>query len=144
MSFKNIILIILTSAAIYLYMTFGGDRPAHLVSAMVMASEKENKNLDIDFHTPVRYAGHFPETHGDLFQIQLRPITIESYPENYSMMNTFLTRNLPDDANLLDIRYEGDVPGGPLIVLHFKKPVEFKIKEADGLRGLHISYKPVV
>ena len=142
MLLKNLILIILACVAIYLYITFGGDKPDRLVSAMVIATEQDHKNLDIDFHSPVRYLGHFPETRGDLFQIQLRPITFEGFTENYSMLDYFLKRGLPDDANLLDVRYEGDVPGGPLIVLQFKQPMEFEVKEAGGLLGLHISYKP--
>ncbi len=139
---KNLILIILASLAVYLYFTFTGDKPDRLVAALVIATEKDHKNLDVDFNSPVRYLGHFPETPSDLFQIQLRPITFEGFTENYSMLDYFLKRGLPDDANLLDIRFEGDVPGGPFIVLQFKTVMDVTIREASGLRGVHISYKP--
>ena len=142
MVLKNLILIVLACVVIYLYYTFAGDKPDRLVAALVIATEKDHKNLDVDFNSPVRYLGHFPESRGELFQIRLRPITFEGFTENYSMLDYFLKRGLPDDANLLDIRYEGDVPGGPLIVIQFKTPMDVNIKESGGLRGLHISYKP--
>lgn len=127
----------------YIYFTYFGDKPDTLIDDVVLTEDKNGGNIQIEFATPVRYLGHYPDAEGEFLQIKLRAISFHEFDENYSIVNKFLKFNKAKDYNLADVRYEGNVPGGPFLIVKFSEPVNFKVNEGDGLKALLINYKTI-
>lgn len=125
----------------YIYTTYMGEKPELLVSDLVLTKEKDGGNIHIDFAGPVRHLGHFPENEGSIIQIKLRAISFHEFNENYSVIEKFVQTGRVVDYFIEDIRYEGNVPGGPFVIVRFTKPMEYVVNEGDGLKGLLINYK---
>jgi hypothetical protein len=138
---KNIAIIMIMVTAGFLYFTFFGERPDSLISDVLLTKDKNSRNLQLDFASPVRHIGHFPENEGDILQIKLRAISFHDFPENISILKKYLQSAKAIDYNIEDIRYEGNVPGGPLVIIKFTQPVTFQINEGDGLKAMLINYK---
>jgi hypothetical protein len=56
-------------------------------------------------------------------------------------MERYLTPADSQEKLLQDVRYEGNVPGGPFIVVKFDKPMKFQVSESNGLNGLIVNYR---
>jgi len=141
MSFKNLAVLLLLTIAAYVYFKYGYEAPSQLVRDFHITSDKNGHNLEFDFENPVRYLGHFPENESDILQIKLRAIGFNDFTENASLLDRFISNSEVKDKLLDDVRYEGDVPGGPFIVVRFTKPMKYNINESNGLKSLIISYK---
>jgi len=142
-TFKNILLIMALITAGFIYITFFGEKPESLVAEVVLTKDKELRNLQVDFASPVRYIGHFPEKDGDILQIKLRAISFHDFSENYSLIDTLLQTAEAKDNHIKDIRYEGNVPGGPFLIIKFSQPVSYQVDEGDGLKAMLINYKTI-
>lgn len=140
MSFKNLSILLVIVIGVYVYYKYGQEAPGQLVSDFHITSDKDGHNLEFDFANPVRYLGHFPEGDSDIIQVKLRAIGFSEFRENFSLLDQFVTSADMQEKFLQDIRYEGDVPGGPFIVVHFSKPMTYRVSESNGLKGLIISY----
>lgn len=143
MSVKNIALIMLLITVGFVYFTFFGEKPESLVSEVVLTKDKEGGNIQVDFANPVRYLGHFPENEGEILQIRIRAISFYSFNESFSVIKKYLQKGKAKDYNIEDIRYEGDVPGGPFLIVKFIQPVSYKLKEGEGLKAVLINYKTI-
>jgi hypothetical protein len=143
MTIRNILLIMALITAGFIYFTFFGEKPETLVADVVLTKDKEANNLQVDFASPVRHIGHFPENQGDLLQIKLRAISFHEFNESYSLINTFLQSHEAKDYHIADIRYEGNVPGGPFLTIKFSQPVSYQVNEGDGLKAMLINYKTI-
>lgn len=143
MSLKNILLILVLLVTGYIYITYFGEKPEALVADIVLTKDKEGGNIQIDFANPVRHVGHFPESDSDVLQIKLRAISFHDFDENFSIIKQYLQKEPAKDYHIADVRYEGDVPGGPFLVVKFTKPMSFQVNEGDGLKALLINYKAI-
>jgi hypothetical protein len=143
MTIRNALLIMALITAGFIYVTVFGDKPETLVSEVVLTKDKEKSNLQVDFASPVRYVGHFPENEGDILQIKLRAISFHDFNENYSLIDLFLQTPEARDSHIADIRYEGNVPGGPFLIIKFTQPVSYQVGEGDGLKAMLINYKTI-
>ena len=143
MNIKNIVLILLLITAGYIYVTYFGEKPESLVSEIVLTKDKDGANIQIDFAGPVRHLGHFPENEGEIVQIKLRAISVHDFDENLSVTKKYLPKGRLKDYNIADIRYEGNVPGGPFLIVKFTKPMSYQVNEGDGLKALLINYKTI-
>ena len=141
MTVKNIILIMIVITGGFLYFTFFGERPETLISDVLLTKDNNSSNLQLDFASPVRHVGHFPENEGDILQIKLRAISFHEFSENYSVFKKYLQNAKARDYNIEEIRYEGNVPGGPFIIVKFIRPVTYQVNEGDGLKAMLINYK---
>ena len=141
MLFKNLTIFLVVTIAVYIYYKYGEDAPDRLVDNFHITSDKDGHNLEFDFANPVRFLGHFPDNDSDIIQVKLRAIGFREFKENYSLLDQFVKPADLQDKSLQDVRYEGDVPGGPFIVVHFSKSMTYKVAESNGLKGLIISYK---
>lgn len=143
MTLKNILLIMALITAGFIYVTFFGEKPETLVAEELLTKDKEMNSLQVDFASPVRHVGHFPETEGEILQIKLRAISFHEFNENYSLINKYLQLHLARDSHIADIRYEGNVPGGPFLIIKFTQPVSYQVNEGDGLKAMLINYKTI-
>ncbi|MCG6968882.1 MAG: hypothetical protein LJE85_03855 [Gammaproteobacteria bacterium] len=143
MTLRNILIIMALITAGFIYLTFFGEKPDTLVADVVIIKDKDASNLQVEFASPVRHLGHFPEKQGDLLQIKLRAISFHDFNESYSLINTFIQSHEAKDSLITDIRYEGNVPGGPFLTIKFTQPVSYQVNEGDGLKAMLINYKTI-
>lgn len=143
MTLKNILLIMTLVTVGFIYFTFFGEKPETLVAEIVLTKDKDSSNIQVDFASPVRHIGHFPENEGEILQIKLRAISFHDFNENYSVINKYLQSAKAKDYHIKDIRYEGDVPGGPFLIVKFTQPVTYQVNEGDGLKAMLINYKTI-
>jgi len=137
---KNVVYIAIAVIGVYLYMTIFAEKPDKLVSEVTLTTSGNQKNLAIDFTTPVRYLGHFPENYGEILQIKIRAISFEGFDKNYSILGQIAKSGSSTDNLIRDVRYEGNVKGGPFLIIRFAKPLNYEVHEADGLSSLSISF----
>jgi len=140
MSFKKISILLVIIIGAYAYFKYGEQTTEQLVSNLHITSDREGHNLEFDFSNSVRYLGHFPTDASDIVQVKLRAIGFHEYTENVSLLDQFVQPADIKEKFLQDVRYEGDVPGGPFLVVRFAKPMKFSVSESNGLKGLIISY----
>ncbi|MEE8379977.1 MAG: hypothetical protein V3R49_06350 [Gammaproteobacteria bacterium] len=122
---------------------FSFDPDRALVEGAVLIREEEDKILHLDFSAPVRIAGSFPESTGDIVQIKLSAIAIDGFRENLSLLEKFVGVEEGKELHITHMRYEGNVPGGPFIIMKFDKPVQWTLTESDGLLGMNIVIKAI-
>ena len=120
-----------------------GETADSLIDDIAITRTKDGGHLDINFTGPVRYLGCFPINQGDVIQVKLRAISFRGFEDNYSITNKLVVTGKASDYSIEDIRYEGNVPGGPFIVLRFTEAMKFEIGEGSGLKSLLISYKKI-
>jgi hypothetical protein len=133
------LLVVLVFGYIMGVYSFDSDRV--LVEGAVLIREEEGKILHLDFSAPVRLVGSYPESSGDILQIKLRVIAIDDFKENLSLLEKFVGVAEGKELHITHMRYEGNVPGGPFIIMKFSKPVKWDIAEDDGLIGMNITIK---
>lgn len=112
-----------------------------LIDDAVLIREEGKKSIQIDFSAPVRIVGVFPEKSGDILQIKLRVIAFGTFDENLSLLEKFVGEEEGKEIHVTHMRYEGNVPGGPFVVMEFDKQVQWNVTEGDSLRGLNIEIK---
>ncbi|WP_455200143.1 hypothetical protein [Kaarinaea lacus] len=141
MSFKTISILLVLVIGVYVYYKYAQEAPAQLVSEFHITSDKEGNNLEFGFANPVRYLGHFPDDNSDVLQVKLRAIGFSEFTENFSLLDHFVAGADEQEKFLQDVRYEGNVPGGPFLVVRFTKSMTYRVTESNGLKGLIVSYK---
>ena len=139
MKLFGLILVTLTFGYVMGVFSFDSDRV--LVDGAVIIREEEGKILHLDFSAPVRIAGSFPESTGDIAQIKLSVIAFGKFDENVSLLEKFVGIEEGKELHMTHMRYEGNVPGGPFIIMKFNKPVQWTLTEGDGLLGMSIVIK---
>lgn len=116
--------------------SFDADRK--LVDDVVLVREAEHKILQLEFSAPVRLVGSYPESSGDIVQIKLSVIAFGKFDENLSLLEQFVGVEEGKEIHMTHMQYEGNVPGGPFLVMKFDRQVHWKISEGDRLLGMHI------
>jgi len=137
---KNVAYIVIAFIVVYLYMTIFAEKPDKLVADVTLTTSGNQKNLAFDFTTPVRYLGHYPESYGEVLQIKIRAISFEGFNKNYSILGQIAKSGSSTDNLITDVRYEGNVKGGPFLIVRFAKPLNYEVHESDGLSSLSISF----
>ena len=117
------------------------DTDRKLIDDALLVREPEQKFLQLEFSAPVRLVGNYPEETGDILQVKLRVIGLGRFDENFSVLDKFVGAEEGKEVFMTDMQYEGNVPGGPFLVLKFDRPVHWKIIEGDGLLGMNIVIK---
>ena len=140
MSFKNISILLIIVIGVYSYYRYGVHETGPLVNDLHITSDRDGHNLEFGFSNSVRYLGHFPNEVSDIVQVKLRAIGFSEFKENVSLVDQYVQPTDIKEKFLQDVRYEGDVPGGPFLVVRFAKPMKFNVTESNGLKGLIISY----
>ena len=134
------LLVLLLSAYAMGVVSFDADR--ELIDDVLLVREAEQKFLQLSFAAPVRVVGNYPETEGDILQVKLRIIALGRFAENRSLMKEVGIEE-GKEIHMTHMHYEGDVPGGPFLVMKFDRPVKWEITEGDGLLGMYIFIKEV-
>jgi hypothetical protein len=127
--------------AAYVMGVFSFDMDRRLIDDVVLVREGDSRFLQLEFSAPVRLIGSYPEAMGDIAQVKLSVIALDRFDENVSLLNKFVGSEEGKEIHMTHMRYEGNVPGGPFLVMKFSKHVHWKIIEGEGLLGMQIEIK---
>ena len=138
--FAALLVIVLVGFAMGV-VSFDVDR--QLVEDVVLVREAEQKFLQLAFSAPVRLVSVYPEIAGDILQVRLRVIAFGRFDENISLLKKFVGEEEAREIYMQKMYYEGDVPGGPFLVMKFSRPVQWEVTEGDGLSGMNIVIRKI-
>jgi len=136
--FTTLFVILLAAYAMGV-VSFDADRK--LIDDVVLIREAEQKILQLEFSAPVRFLGSYPASSGDIVLIKLSVIAFGQFDENLSLLEPFVGVEEGKEIHLTQMRYEGNVPGGPFLVMKFDRPVEWSVSEGEGLLGMNVVVK---
>lgn len=94
--------------------------------------------INFEFGLPLRYVRHFPQTSGEILQIQLVAEQPGSGIHKEVKQGEQLATAGGQEQLLVYVTYEEGVPGGPYLTLRFARPVEFSIDAGDDTARLAI------
>lgn len=119
--------------------------PASQASETVLSdiniSSKDDKTIiDIDLGLPLGYVKHFPQTFGEILQIQL---LLDKGGDRRIHKEVRQGSDLKPPPGiepiLIYVTYEEGVPGGPYLTLRFDHPVRFEVLAGSSLTTLTIA-----
>lgn len=108
-------------------------RAGDLLKSVRADDMDDHIQINIDVGAPVNYIKHFPTRRGKILQIQ---VSLEGVSEDKLKVRESLEPG--GDSILQDVIYEGNVRGGPFIVLRFNRIVGFSIGSSDNPNALLI------
>lgn len=109
-----------------------------LEDVSVRTADGGGTELVVRFSFPLRYLRHFPERKGRTLQIALAPLNISDIDR--SLLSQRESARVPDDLidDVVDISYEGDMPGGPYLTLRFYQDLNFEVRPGSDFRSMNI------
>lgn len=123
----------------------------------IQITEKETViEVQIDFAQSLQYLHHFPPNAGEILQIQLQlpvehlqddltaaaPAAGNATPQDFPPPTAQRESMAPpanDVVPLVNVTYEGDVPGGPFLTLRFRSVVEYTVAGGAGGTSLIVA-----
>ena len=90
----------------------------------------------ISLTTRVRYDSHFPYESGKELRIRIKPFGISADDLNALFKRETLVPTDHEGLPLEEVVYEGDIEGGPYIVLNFSRPVDFWVEQGRDSRSI--------
>jgi hypothetical protein len=97
----------------------------------------EATELRVGFSVPVRYIRHAPATRGSTLEVQIGTVSFGSL-NGPSLFGSESLRPKAGSVSLVDVVYEGGRSEGPVLVLHFSRPVDFEVSQGTGLRTISV------
>jgi hypothetical protein len=95
-------------------------------------------SIHAGFTFPIRYVRHVPLQSGDLLQIYVRPIAVSRVDKGFTLTREAAQLQSKQLGPLESVTYEGDVLGGPLVTVAFRRPVRFDVRPGHDFRSLVI------
>ena len=89
---------------------------------------------------PVRYENHFPERSGEFLQVKLRLVSLGKTQWKESLGLSKVRPELAKQVGLVNIAFEGDVEGGPLVTFLFTRTTEFELRQDTGMNTLMVVF----
>lgn len=114
--------------------------PSRVIEDVTAFSENDAVVVQINFAVPVRYENHFPERSGEFLQIKFRLVSLGKTPWKESLGLSKVRPELAAQLGLVNIAFEGDVEGGPLVTFIFNRPVEFQLRQDPGVSSLMVVF----
>jgi hypothetical protein len=105
-----------------------------------ISARDEDTKIDIDLGAPLEYVKHFPQSFGEIIQIQLK-LAADRGGEIHKEVRQGNELKTPagTDALLIYVTYEEGVPGGPYLTFRFVKPVRFRVESQESPTHLSIT-----
>ncbi|RMF22003.1 MAG: SPOR domain-containing protein, partial [Deltaproteobacteria bacterium] len=95
--------------------------------------------LRIELATPMRYLSHDPADRGDTLQIRLQALPSGAAEEVDTATTQVFSRKPSRAVPLIEVRYEGDDGGNPLLTLRFDRPVTYRVRNSADLRSVLVT-----
>lgn len=135
----NILLAVLLVSILFLGAADAQPARARIIKQVTVSEQADKTEFNIGFIFPVRYVRHFPTDYGETIEIQLKAVLVSE--DDADLLGERESIRLPDASYipLLDISYEGDLPGGPYLTVRFLKPVAYKVQQGADFRSLLVT-----
>jgi hypothetical protein len=105
-----------------------------------IAARDEDTTIKMDLGAPLEYVKHFPQSFGEIIQIQLKlPADRKHEIHKEVRQGDELKTPAGRDPLLIYVTYEEGVPGGPYLTLRFVKPVRFRVEPQSDNNQLSIT-----
>lgn len=110
-------------------------------SVEARVTREGESELHIRFNTPMNYLSHTPSGRGQTLQIRLRPIVTGGAGDVEVNGRSIHSWNPTPGVPLIDVQYEGDLPGGQTLTLRFSRPVAYTVRSAPDLRSIVVTIR---
>jgi len=132
-------LVILVLCLLVVWQVMAAPTRGRIIANVAVTEKIDRTEIGVAFTFPVQYMRHFPEDYGDTIEIQLKAVVVSDIDAN--LLRRRESVRLPDAGSvpLLDITYEGDLPGGPYLTIRFHAPVAFAVKQGTDFRSLTVT-----
>lgn len=114
--------------------------PSQVIEAVDIFTEDETIVVQVDFGVPVRYENHYPDKSGEILQVKVRLVSLSGISQKEIVSITTLRPELVEQISLVNLSYEGGVPGGPLLTMLFSEPVKYEIRPDPQLKSLFVVF----
>lgn len=131
-------LIVLLSFVAFVSVPMAQPIKSRILEDVSIHSSDGGTELVVRFSFPLRYLRHFPEHKGRTLQIALAPLNISAIDR--SLLGQRESARVPDELidDVVDISYEGDMPGGPYLTLRFYQDLNFEVRPGSDFRSINI------
>jgi len=134
------------AAALLLKATGAPAQPPRdrILEAVHITQEPGCVQINVGLSYPFRYRSHFPYSSGEELRIKIQPISVSRVDSSALYGREGTTPKLPKGAEqlgveILEIVYEGDIPGGPYLTIFFRHPVSFQVAQGGDSRSVVIA-----
>jgi hypothetical protein len=114
--------------------------PSRVIDEVTAFSENNAVVVQVNFAVPVRYENHFPERNGEFLQVKMRLVSLGKTQWKESLGLSKVRPELAKQIGLVNVAYEGDVEGGPLVTFLFNRPVEFELRQDTGMNAFMVAF----
>ena len=132
----------LTGAALALLLIAAAQfvQAAGFVAGTRVSRVGDLATVSITFNCNVSYLDHDPLQAGDQLRIQLEPTSIcRGITPQVAMTREQHRPQSADNADLVDIEYDGSSPGGSMLTLRFARPVAFDVRPFNNATTVTVS-----
>ena len=116
------------------------DRILHDV---LVTPGEDTARVNILFSDVFRYVTHFPHESSDELRIRLEPVRVSVSDLTAVSQREAVRPPGAADAQLEEVLYEGDIPGGPYLTLFFSGPVNYEVEPGTDFRSIAVLVRPV-
>lgn len=114
--------------------------PSRVIEEVTAFSESNAIVVQVNFAVPVRYENHFPERSGEFLQVKLRLVSLGKTRWKESLGLSKVRPELAKQVGLVNVAFEGDVEGGPLVTFLFNRTVEFELRQDTGMNAFMVVF----
>ena len=114
--------------------------PSVVIDEVTAFSENDAVVMQVNFAVPVRYENHFPERSGEFLQVKVRLVSLGKTQWKESLGLSKVRPELAKQVGLVNVAFEGDVEGGPLVTFLFTRAVEFELRQDTGMNTLMVVF----
>lgn len=113
-----------------------------ILNEVVVSPVEETVRIEVFFTDVFRYVTHFPHETGDQLRIRIEPVAISISDRSAVFQREAVRPPNRDDAKLIEVLYEGDIPGGPYLTLLFASPVTYEVVPGGDFRSITVVVLP--
>jgi hypothetical protein len=104
-----------------------------------VSHDDECTEIRVGFNFPVRYVRHFPFTEGKELRIAVRPIRVGPTDLDAVQQRESMRPSPNGPSPLVDVVYDGEMAGGPYLILTFRRPVAFVVGQGQDFRSIVVT-----
>jgi len=112
--------------------------PDTILDDVIVQEEGGMYVLQVKTNVPVRYENHYPQGPSEFVQIKVRAVSFVGANTNEYMGAESILPGFIEQVPVMDVAFEGNVPGGPYLSLRFKEPIRYQVKEDPDLNGVFL------
>ena len=114
------------------------DGEQHIIDEITITEKSGCALVTVKFNFPAQYIRHFPKSSGNELHIKLSLLAVSPSLKKILSARESILPPPNDIAALSNVNYEGNVAGGPFLILYFTYTVSFKVKQGTDFRSLII------